>query len=190
MVANDYCGKIAQDNSLSLDDFYFLNPALDTSCTNLQLGVAYCVKAVGEITTYPGYSTTAPSTTFTRPATTSTVYVTVPTETLNPHASGTVEGCDLYQNYFDSSSLVDAYGSPNYTVTTNDCTSVAAENRISLSELLEWNPSLTSDNCQLQAGYSYCVQKNSELRLLLYSSVWIQFNQGLSHNIDSNYHFE
>ena len=51
----DYCDKISNDASLATNDFYFLNQGLDESCSNLKLGTAYCVKPVGDITTYLGY---------------------------------------------------------------------------------------------------------------------------------------
>jgi hypothetical protein len=39
-------------------DFNFLNPEIDANCTNLELGEAYCIAAVGDISTYSGYPVT------------------------------------------------------------------------------------------------------------------------------------
>lgn len=52
----DTCAQVAQTLSVALADFYFLNPELNsTSCNNLIAGLSYCVQAVGDISTYPGY---------------------------------------------------------------------------------------------------------------------------------------
>ncbi|KAL4872891.1 hypothetical protein BDV12DRAFT_192829 [Aspergillus spectabilis] len=46
---------------ISLSDFYFLNPEVNSpNCTNLLTGYAYCVQAVGDISTYPGYESVLP----------------------------------------------------------------------------------------------------------------------------------
>lgn len=52
----DYCSFITVQQGISLDDFYFLNPEINTpDCDNLLLGESYCVAPVGSISTYPGY---------------------------------------------------------------------------------------------------------------------------------------
>ena len=52
----DYCSYITVQQSISLKDFYFLNPEINsTDCSNLLLGYSYCVAPVGDISTYPGY---------------------------------------------------------------------------------------------------------------------------------------
>ncbi|CAP66959.1 uncharacterized protein PODANS_4_5600 [Podospora anserina S mat+] len=53
----DECGKVALANGITLEDFYYLNPKLNTKCTNLLLDIAYCVAAVGDISTYSDYPT-------------------------------------------------------------------------------------------------------------------------------------
>lgn len=54
--AGDTCASVTQIQSISLFDFYFLNPEVNsTSCNNLFLGYSYCVRAVGDIKTYAGY---------------------------------------------------------------------------------------------------------------------------------------
>ncbi|KAL4866939.1 hypothetical protein BDV12DRAFT_198666 [Aspergillus spectabilis] len=54
VVEGDQCALISVQFSLSLGDFYFLNPEIDPNCTNLWLGEAYCVAPVGTITSYLG----------------------------------------------------------------------------------------------------------------------------------------
>lgn len=48
---------MALANVITLEDFYYLNPKLNTKCTNLLLDIAYCVAAVGDISTYSDYPT-------------------------------------------------------------------------------------------------------------------------------------
>ncbi|KAI0024493.1 LysM domain-containing protein [Xylariomycetidae sp. FL0641] len=53
----DNCALIGQTFGISLADFYFLNPEINTTdCNNLYLEYSYCVQAVGDIATYPGYA--------------------------------------------------------------------------------------------------------------------------------------
>ncbi|OJJ96018.1 hypothetical protein ASPACDRAFT_64009 [Aspergillus aculeatus ATCC 16872] len=54
------CCLVSVANSVSLMDFYFLNPEINADCTNLELGEAYCIAAVGDISTYSGYPITTP----------------------------------------------------------------------------------------------------------------------------------
>ncbi|KAL4795601.1 hypothetical protein BDV19DRAFT_378800 [Aspergillus venezuelensis] len=142
-------------NGLSLMDFYFLNPEIDDDCTNLLLGEAYCVAPVGDISTYSNYPVTTPL--FTVPlATFSSVDTQISTSTSGsertytptamPLAEGTLEDCEQYQDY-----------DPDYPE-FNCCTRVARSMDVTTDQLLEWNPSLSSDmsTCALQPGYRYC----------------------------------
>lgn len=54
--SGDTCASVTIAMGISLTDFYFLNPEVNaTTCANLELGESYCVKAVGNIASYPGY---------------------------------------------------------------------------------------------------------------------------------------
>lgn len=157
VAAGDTCASLSVAYGISLDDFYFLNPETSADCTNLWLGYAYCVQAVGTITTYPGYSVTVPSTSFTRPATTTTSY-TVGASTVLPVAPGSVTGCAVSRDYYNSSTL-DVFGR-SYGVSDvdfNDCSNVAGTYGVTVEQLVTWNPSLDASACELKAGYSYCV---------------------------------
>ncbi|KAM3490965.1 hypothetical protein MY3957_005742 [Beauveria namnaoensis] len=143
---DDNCAKISVANSVSLDDFYFLNPGVDKTCSNLWLNYAYCTQAVGDINTYPGYPVTVPSTTFIRPAPT-------PTEPRQEKllAPGTIQDCFKYEAGFDMYYLdLD---------TLNTCQSFAHWNNVTIDELREWNPSLPVDRCMFSKTQRYCVQK-------------------------------
>lgn len=102
---------------------------------------------VGNIETYSGYTTTTAATTFTRPVTiTDFVPSPVQTATLQPKASGTVSDCYVYENAFDATSKL-----KNLSV-ANSCSSWAHFANVTIEQLLEWNPSLSANNCVLQAG--------------------------------------
>ncbi|KAF2465000.1 uncharacterized protein BDR25DRAFT_91972 [Lindgomyces ingoldianus] len=46
--SGDYCQLLADENNLTLQEFYALNPSIDTNnCPNLILGCSYCVKGPG-----------------------------------------------------------------------------------------------------------------------------------------------
>ncbi|OCK74384.1 carbohydrate-binding module family 50 protein [Lepidopterella palustris CBS 459.81] len=154
--SGDTCGQVSVANGISLSDFYFLNPEIDSQCTNLQLGVSYCVEAVGNIATYTGYSTPAGGSITVPPANFSSVNTAIQTPTptgydytqsLMPTASGTISGCKVYANYNASSNA------------ESDCDYVAFAYQVTTDQLLAWNPSLSSNlsTCNLQDGYSYCV---------------------------------
>ncbi|KZV79719.1 hypothetical protein EXIGLDRAFT_734414 [Exidia glandulosa HHB12029] len=42
-VPNDSCWAIANNNGISVDQFLANNPSIDAGCSNLQVGVAYCI---------------------------------------------------------------------------------------------------------------------------------------------------
>lgn len=60
VVEVDDSSIVSVANSISITNFYFLNPEIDANCTNLELGEAYCIAAVGDISIYSGYPTTTP----------------------------------------------------------------------------------------------------------------------------------
>jgi hypothetical protein len=163
----DNCAKVSVSAGISLSDFYFLNPEINSNCTNLWLKNAYCIRAVGDIKTYPGYTQTSTSALITvTPNTFTPANTDVPTSTsspgfvattsLLPTASGTIPGCDTYRNY-DSS-----------TNNNNACIDIARQYLVSFSSLQQWNPSLTgnSSTCRLASGYSYCIVRYSDAAVL------------------------
>ncbi|PCG89476.1 hypothetical protein PENOC_106380 [Penicillium occitanis (nom. inval.)] len=155
VMEGDDCSLVSVANSISITDFYFLNPEIDANCTNLELDEAYCVAAVGDISTYSGYPTTTPLFTVTT-ASFPTVDTSIPTPTSNPGyiyvprylptAPGTLSGCKSYRNY------------DNTTFNVNSCEIIAWLNEVTADNFLAWNPSLDSNvtTCYLQPGYSYC----------------------------------
>ncbi|KAL3421595.1 LysM domain-containing protein [Phlyctema vagabunda] len=157
--SEETCQTISQKFSIPLDDFYFLNPEVNTNCTNLLADVSYCVQPVGYISTYPGYGGTTSSSI--QPDTTKSVAYTPfsniyanPTGTPIPLANGTRVDCVSYSYLLNNTVL--------------DCWSWAAANGLSSDELVLWNPSLgngTEENADATYNYpctpavseSYCV---------------------------------
>ncbi|KAI1378547.1 hypothetical protein F4677DRAFT_465700 [Hypoxylon crocopeplum] len=159
----DTCGVISAANGIGLDDFRFLNPALDTQCANLLLGVAYCVAPVGDITTYPGHPTPTHSgpwvavtvSALPDPPVDTDIKTTtgdpgyVATASLLPTAAGTVPNCAVYRNFNANNNDLNA------------CGYVAHAHGVTVEQLRQWNPSLGgsgSSDCALQSGFSYCVE--------------------------------
>ncbi|RAH57731.1 LysM domain protein [Aspergillus piperis CBS 112811] len=160
VVEGDTCSAVSVANSISLTDFYFLNPEIDANCTNLELGQAYCITAVGNIKTYSGYPTTTPWITVPT-ASFSAVDTSIPIITSDPGfiytprylpaAPGTISNCQSYVNY------------DNTTSNLNSCIFIAYAYDVTTHNLLSWNPSLDTNltTCALQPGYSYCALLNS-----------------------------
>ncbi|KAK3898700.1 hypothetical protein C8A05DRAFT_37699 [Staphylotrichum tortipilum] len=149
----DTCASMSVAFGITLSDFYFLNPEVLTDCTNLWLG----------------YAITAPATSFTRPSPTATSYTLGPS-TLLPSAPGTVAGCVKYRDHYNSTTFDisgRAYSLDEFF--PNDCSYVASAYGVTVDQLLLWNPDLDVDNCELHAGYSYCVLRSYEGMYLLLS---------------------
>jgi hypothetical protein len=169
--SGDYCQAVSIRQSISLTDFYFLNPGIDANCTNLELGPAYCVEAVGSISTYSGYPTTSPLYTLTPSTyTTTTATFSTTTSSITPVvtlalADGTRSDCDAYVQYVDVPAVSDQTQSNTANVLTsniNNCDYIAAEYLVDTDDFIAWNPSLASlDTCALQASYRYCALNSS-----------------------------
>jgi hypothetical protein len=162
IIEGDTCGLVSVANYISLSDFYFLNPEINENCSNLDLGVAYCVEPVGKLATYSGYTSTGGPTITVPPATFSSINTAIPTSSgdpgymatssLLPKASGTVQGCYNYRNYDDKNGL-------------NDCSYISFAYSVTIDQLRAWNPSLSSSvgTCDFQSGYSYCVLQSQRI---------------------------
>lgn len=149
VLEGDDCSSISVKYGISLADFYFLNPQVDSNCTNLWLNTSYCVAPVGNIATYSGYSVSTPSYTFTKPPKTTATPTPVPLPTLNPRAPDTVSDCDLYDNPF--------FANTTNAMRYNSCENWAQIAGVTVQDLISWNPSLSASNCTLDAEYSYCI---------------------------------
>ncbi|PGH35458.1 hypothetical protein GX50_01673 [[Emmonsia] crescens] len=149
----DYCSMISLRFSISLKDFYFLNPQVDGNCTNLWRNTSYCVQPVGDLATYSGYPVETPSATFTQPPAASFVPSPIEFPPLKPTAPGTIKDCLVYEDAFNEHA-----GFGNDLETMNRCQNWAWVADVTVDDLIEWNPSLSRESCFLQVEYSYCIR--------------------------------
>ncbi|KAL4958709.1 LysM peptidoglycan-binding domain-containing protein [Aspergillus stella-maris] len=148
--AGDTCETLTRQFAIPLQDLIFLNPQISNDCSNLWLNTSYCVRPVGDITTYPGYTLPTPTYVFPKPTSApSYTPVPVPLPTLNPHAPGTWGDCESYANPF--------HASGNASLDMAACQTWADEGGVDLPKFVSWNPSLTVENCTMDLGLSYCV---------------------------------
>lgn len=181
---SDTCSSITIMMGISLRDFYFLNPEVNsTNCSNLLAGYLYCVRAVGDIRTYPGYgggattsrpaclsggsialsclaTTPVPTDTywsFPAPWAPTTMMSNFSTPTSLPLAPGMSPNCCRYDRY----SAPRSNRKPKFDL--NSCNYIAWFSGITIDQLIQWNPSLSYNvsnpsTCTLQQGYRYCVR--------------------------------
>lgn len=149
-----------------------MNPEINANCANLLLGLAYCIQAVGDISTYSGYQSSSQFYSLTSMTYTPTTWTLPPVPSASatmvaqfPTASGTIANCEDYVNYQDVHGFVDHSKSPDVSVLTanvNSCVYLAAEWSVTVGDLLTWNPSLSSVRpCALQPNSSYCVLQSN-----------------------------
>lgn len=135
----DYGNLVCLKFSISLDDFLFLNPAVNLNCTNLFAEESYCVAPVGDISSYvgsPGY--VAPINSFTL----TSAWAEAPKATYvppvlnitnsNPLAAGTRTDCWAV---VDGNLLQHAV---NGTMFYSTCSLLADVYGVTLAELQNW----------------------------------------------------
>lgn len=135
----DYCNLVCLKFSISLDDFLFLNPAVNSNCTNLFAEESYCVAPVGDLTSYvgyPGYVAPVNSSTLTSAWADAPKATYVPpmlngTDT-NPLANGTRTDCWAV---VDGNSLQHAV---NDTMYYSTCSLLADVYGVTLVQLQNW----------------------------------------------------
>jgi len=143
---------------MSLNDFVFLNPSINSNCTNLLYGISYCVEPVGDINTYPGrpgyHTPGATGKPFTKVTFAPVTTTYVPQITQVPLASDTRDDC---YEYFDGARMQTDISGTKYR---HQCDLAAAVFGVTLPELLLWNPQLGGDvnstSCSFQKGARYC----------------------------------
>ncbi|KAF2000138.1 hypothetical protein P154DRAFT_412945, partial [Amniculicola lignicola CBS 123094] len=152
----DECCSLSLPFSISVDDFYFLNPQVDRDCSNLWLETSHCVRPVGKIPTYPAYLMSTPGTIFPKPTPEliSRSYPPVVTPSLSVTVTGTVSGCLFYM-----SASKESIGSVVDLSVSNPCSAWVIWADVTVEDLFMWNPGLSKGNCVLQAGKSYCILK-------------------------------
>jgi hypothetical protein len=158
----DYCNLLAVKFGITLADFLFLNPGVNTNCINLFAEESYCVAAVGDINTYtgrPGYATVSldPSAPFTgvpyteRPDATNTPFTRLYTPL--PEATGTRDDCVHY--FAGDDFQYDLSGAPF----ASNCELAALTYDVDLESFAAWNPGLgnvSDPTCAFEKGVRYC----------------------------------
>ncbi|KAK6837064.1 hypothetical protein RU639_001006 [Aspergillus parasiticus] len=176
----DECSRITMQANppISIADIYFLNPGINATCGNLIPGKSYCIRPVGDITTYPGYGSfgdpsicaasscygdyaTLSPTPFpgltgllTATPTTAKSSLTLPPYTQSPIPLGTnmASNCSHYVGFAET-------GDEDTNAYVNSCSSVADFYGITTDLLKEWNLILRdAEPCALSRKYRYCVR--------------------------------
>ncbi|KFA55940.1 hypothetical protein S40293_08856 [Stachybotrys chartarum IBT 40293] len=179
----DTCASVSQTLGISLSDLYFLNPQINsTTCHNLLAGYSYCVQAVGDIATYPGYNgrptnpcvgsnelpemscyattyETASPWSFPAVNTTSgtseiSSFSSFPITPISPYPTTPI-GNPTPTPFQDD--MVDGCGRFYFVVEGDGCFDIAQRWVISLSSLYDWNPNLNGDCTGLTLGTYICV---------------------------------
>jgi len=98
--SGDTCDAIDSLYSITLSQFLMWNPAVNAACTNIQAGLAYCVRVyVGteEITSYDtASSTTSSLSSSSSSSSTASATATATVSPPGPTASGTNASCHKY----------------------------------------------------------------------------------------------
>ncbi|KAL8772227.1 MAG: hypothetical protein Q9203_001365 [Teloschistes exilis] len=143
VVTGDYCNMIVIKFKITMDDFIFLNPAINANCTNLFADESYCVQAVGDIDTYSGragYSTPAPTqgpiTAHYTDLPDATYVSPSATATPTPYADGTRTDCN---SYFNGDIFQGSIAGTNWK---SNCELAAASYDVDLSDFGTWNTGL------------------------------------------------
>ncbi|ORY12427.1 hypothetical protein BCR34DRAFT_663821 [Clohesyomyces aquaticus] len=149
----DNCAAVLMKNSITENDFRLLNPGVNADCTNLEIGLAYCIRPVGSITSY--FSGTPVSTSLPNFWNMPKATITWPgaISTPQPLANGTRSDCASYES------------APvgNFTAETPlmPCFAFARAHWAAFEEFLSWNPEAqnqfdTTGECFVQPGVRYC----------------------------------
>lgn len=147
VAKGDYCNLIAQANSLTLDDFYALNPSLDDCCSNLLLSEAYCVAGL-QGASATSLATTSACSYYTSTSVTSSIQSTTATATKHATAAAPT------QTRAGSSTACYEW----YTVQSGDnCYAIEQKYRITFEQFRAWNTDVDEDCNGLWADYAYCV---------------------------------
>jgi hypothetical protein len=189
IVSGDDCASIEGMFSLSLAQFIAMNPELNSGCTNLALGDAYCVASSNSTSTGPP-ANVAPGTITAG----CTEYYTVVSGdgcasiestfslslaqfiAMNPELNAGCTNLALGDAYCVASSNSTSTGPPAnvapgtitagcteyYTVVSGDgCASIESTFSLSLAQFIAMNPELNAGCTNLALGDAYCVQSSN-----------------------------
>ncbi|KAL3423876.1 LysM domain-containing protein [Phlyctema vagabunda] len=159
-ILGDYCNLIVMKFGITIENFIFLNPAINSNCTNLFAEESYCVLPVGDINTYSGKAgyvsfTVSRTSIAGDPATGLPAVIwtsPTPTTTQLPIASDTRDDCN---HYFRGDFFQDSIDGTHWKST---CELAAAVMDVTIEDLQTWNPILgnTTDACAFATDVRYC----------------------------------
>ncbi|VDC05352.1 unnamed protein product [Peniophora sp. CBMAI 1063] len=171
--SGDGCAAIETTYSITLSDFIAWNPEVNAQCTNIQLGLAYCVAGPPPTSspTLPGTLAGCSAYYTVKSGDTCAVMETNYGITLDQIRQWNTEidaNCDNIQPGYGycmsgpaagSGSLLPSGGCTDYyTVQSGDtCTVIESAKGITLAQFLSWNPEVNSQCSNIQAGLQYCV---------------------------------
>ncbi|PIL32555.1 hypothetical protein GSI_05258 [Ganoderma sinense ZZ0214-1] len=172
--SGDTCTTIDTNFSIALTDFLAWNPEVNSQCTNIVLGLAYCVSGPPPTTSpiAPGTITTGCSTYYTvQSGDTCAVMETQFDVTFDQIRQWNPEidsNCANIQPGFGYCVAGPAAGTGTitpsqgctayYTVQSGDsCGVIDAQFNITLTQFLTWNPEINSQCSNILAGIQYCV---------------------------------
>ncbi|KAI5264549.1 hypothetical protein E4T47_08733 [Aureobasidium subglaciale] len=152
----DTCAHISVAKAISLNDFYFLNPEINSNCTNLYLNYSYCVQPVGDISSYAGYGIGAVTSGVTEVSSTKvtgtpTAFDTLPDATM---ATLNVEPTSGYLFALANGTRGDCEEYTDNIYGAVDCAYINPG--VATTDLTSWNPSLSPYSCTLVNETRYC----------------------------------
>ena len=121
---------MANDNGISLEQFYAWNPAVGPDCSAMWPNYAYCISVAG--------TTTTPTTT----STTATARVTVAPP--GPTQEGASKTCVKWHVVTDAD--------------TEGCWGITQKYGIDVEEFIRINP-WVGESCNIWGGYAYCIEE-------------------------------
>ncbi|QRV99532.1 LysM domain protein [Ceratobasidium sp. AG-Ba] len=153
-VSEDSCSAIAYTQVANLTDIYRWNSGLNSQCTNLAVGSAYCVwgDAIGTPTTSVSSGTPVPTATMppTTPAATDACTYDCGSTSATPTSTGVPRPTNAAPNSISNCKKW-------YTVQSGDyCYLICQNQGCTVPNLQTWNPDLGSD-CIARLGVAYCV---------------------------------
>lgn len=84
-----------------------------------------------------------------------------------PLAHGTLSNCRYYYNHYDSPNrpaIVEPSQEHLWTSPPKMCETIASIIGVDVEDLIRLNPSLDSNNCVIEPGFSYCAEETKEAK--------------------------
>ncbi|KAH7919459.1 hypothetical protein BV22DRAFT_1133822 [Leucogyrophana mollusca] len=139
---------ILLQNGITAAQFLAWNPEINSGCTNLEPGEAYCVAASATPSTSSMPTSAVPTPSNVAPGT-----VTASCTKYHTVVSG--DTCNMIEGEYDITATQLLTWNPEINT---DCTNlIIGENGITAAQFLAWNPEINSGCTNLELGEAYCV---------------------------------